>query len=290
MDDFTDLTIDDVTNSDDDSSICISFSASNTTKIDEGKQIESDKEKHQQGTCYNQSIIKQHQMYSHKDGSKIDYDHETLEYFRALRKTHCDPITLEEVDESIAFKFPFEWDPYTGERRGEDPYGALYFNPDILIHTWHSNRLNHLWEELVDNATGHRDGYYSDALGNGPNFHIKGRGEFPEWFLFRLPITDCYLTKDHNSMVVTLGPILTYIEVCQIYSLAESMGNSYAGIFNNNRPNIVDIYKYYKIATNPKPDIKDNADYHKDMSNDEQVQLRTRVNKEAVELLKRMRG
>jgi len=51
-----------------------------------------------------------------------------------LRKNKLDVFTREPINEKYAFKFEYQWDPYTGERLGKDPYGALYFHPDNLIH------------------------------------------------------------------------------------------------------------------------------------------------------------
>jgi hypothetical protein len=50
-------------------------------------------------------------------------------------------------------------------------------------------------------------------VGSGENINIIGRGECPEKYLFRLPIIDCYLEKDYNKSIITMGPKLTIEEI-----------------------------------------------------------------------------
>jgi hypothetical protein len=195
-------------------------------------------------------------QYKMNNGYVIEYDDDTTGYFRAIRKTHIDPIFETYVDESYAFKFDYQWDPYTGERTIKDPYGPLYFDPDSLIKYFHSMRLNNLWNA----AEGDYDGFFGDALGNGPKFEIKGRGDHPEFDIFRLPIITCYLTKDNSEQNITFGPKLTDAEITEIYNLAKQKDiilkhDSYKILFAKHRPNILKLKEYWLNATNKMPRI-----------------------------------
>lgn len=241
---------------------------------------------------YNQSKKKkkkQH-LYFLENGMKISYDPQTCDYYRILRKTGACPITGDEIEDQCAFKFPYEWDPYTGNRKTLDPYGPLHFNPDILIKHFFTTSLSKLYTEIIDTETGEKTGYYDDAVGNGPLFDVNSRGEHPEWYLFRLPITDCYLTKDHNHMLITLGPELTGTDITMINNLAIKMGNTYVESFGCQRPNLIDMFKYYQVAIDPYPSIEFHEDYNSDMTKEKKDELRMRLNREAVDNLRRMRG
>ena len=70
---------------------------------------------------------------------------------------------------------------------------SLYFDPNTLIHYFYINRLKNLWiDESIEDGN-YYQGHYGYAVGNGPDFEIKGRGKHPDWYLFRLPIIDCYM-------------------------------------------------------------------------------------------------
>src|SRR5947209_5077955 len=68
-----------------------------------------------------------------KNGKIVTYNHRTMEFYRVARLRKMDPIIYQDLDDRSAFVFADEWDPYTGERLGKDPYGPFYFNPDNLI-------------------------------------------------------------------------------------------------------------------------------------------------------------
>ena len=97
------------------------------------------------------------------------------------------------------------------------------------------------------------EGYYGDALGNGLDFIIKGRGDFRNYYLFRLPIPDCYLDIQHNNQVVTMGPILTDKEVKEIYNLVLKNKKNYEEMFNKKRPNLIKLKKIYEKAISKNP-------------------------------------
>lgn len=248
---------------------------------------------------YQQSkvIMKQNSLYRLTDGSLITYNDETYEYYKTLRKTKCDPITNEEIDEKYAFKFPYEWDPYTGERKEADPYGPLCFNPDILIKYFHTNRLINIWCEPVPEDQGMYDGWLGDAVGNGPDFNITSRGTFPEWYLFRLPITNCYLTSDHNDMIVTMGPKLTLEEITEIDRLAKLMGNTYELSFGVRRPSLLDMYTYYTEMINPEPKLDSvlandgySLDDYKDFTKEKKDEFKNFAYQHIATSFRRMRG
>lgn len=221
-----------------------------------------------------------------KNGKKITYDHRTEEYYRILRMRKLDPITNHEVDESTGFIFEYEWDPYTGERLDKDPYGPLYFDPDQLIKYFYTNRLSKLWVDPVDDINGYFEGYYDDGVGAGEEFFIPGRGFHPEWYLFRLPIIDCYLTKDHNQQIITMGPKLTESEIIEIDRKAKMKGNSYKQMFSSERPSLIEIKKLYDQAISKNPYIE-NAN---SLNDNELQQAKSDINISAVEQLKKMKG
>ncbi len=240
---------------------------------------------------YKQKKTKEENKYTTTHGNAIEYDNDTILYYRALRTSKIDPILDIEVDERYAFKFPYEWDPYTGERLEKDPYGSLYFDPDSLIKYFWSKRLENLWYQPSDEDGGYFEGYYGDAIGNGPNFKVKGRGNFPEWYIFRIPICDCYLTKDNNHQFVTFGPKLTNDEIEELYNLAikkdRIMGRStYKKLFGKNRPDLLKMKKLWDQATSKNP-ITDNTEKY---SLAEFVQKCATINRKAVDALKEIQG
>ena len=144
----------------------------------------------------NNTIIKK------KDNSNLNnynnkYDDKTINYYRKLREIKLDPILQEQISDNISFKYYNIWNPYTGETLTDiDPYGPLCFHPDLLIKYFYTNRLNELWNEEYDDGENLYEGHYGDALNSGENIFIQSRGENPEKYLFRLPISDCYWKKN----------------------------------------------------------------------------------------------
>ena len=177
--------------------------------------------------------------------------------YENYRRNKIDPILLldlplNDMEEKDLFKFEYKWDPYTGIRsKQKDPNGALYFDPNVLINYFYMNRLNNLWVNDYFDGNDYIQGHYGDALGKYPNFEIKGRGPHPEWYLFRLPIIDCYLEKDHSLQMVTMGPILTDKEIKKIYTLSKRYKKFYKETFGVKRPNIVKMKQIYDKAVNP---------------------------------------
>lgn len=216
-----------------------------------------------------------------------NYTHQTLEFYKNLRIQKIDPISHVEVPENIAFKYPYIWDPYTGETLGEDPYGPLYFNPNFLIKHFYTQRLRKLWVNDTDDKDGYYQGYYDDGVGCGDDFHIVGRGYHPEWYLFRLPIIDLYHTTDHKQQIVTFGPKLTDSEISDIYHKAKQT-KEYRTFFGQNLPNLIEMKRLYDIAISKEPPINDVNII--DCDDNRLAELRIIKNREAVELLKQMKG
>ena len=170
--------------------------------------------------------------------------------YYSYRKNVIDPILLIKLPLhkkkiSDLFCFRYTWNPYNGDRLSKDKDGPLYFDPCTLVHYYYINRLKNLWiEGFIDNEE-YYEGHYGDALGNGPDFEIKGRGKHPDWYLFRLPIIDCYVENNY-SQAVTMGPILTDKEISTIYNLSKKY--NFKKIYGYNRPNLQILKKLYDIA------------------------------------------
>lgn len=226
--------------------------------------------------------------YYDKNGNKIEYDIDTIEKYRVLRKTKIDPISMCEVDEEYSFKFEYQWDPITGERsKDKDPYGPLYFDPLILAKYYYHNRLRGLWiEEQDEGEDGYVwSGYYGDGVGIGEDFNIKGRGSHPEWYLFRLPITDCYLKKDQDKQIITFGPKLTDKEIKYIDDILRKRKKLYKSIYGKYPPSLVDMKNHYEFAINPTPPV-----LNRNLSDSELELERAKINRKAVDNLKNMIG
>lgn len=221
---------------------------------------------------------------------EIKYDRDTREKYRVLRLRKMDPIIFMEIPDEYAFKFKYRWDPYTGERQGEDSNGPLYFDPDLLIKYFHTKRTNKLWVAPKDEHNGgFFHGYYDDGVGAGEDFHLIGRGSHPEWYLFRLPIIDCYLTEDHNKQFITFGPKLTDEEIAEIERLANLRINNYRELFHCNRPSLTKMKKLYDnaIAMRPSIEITDNLE----LLHPSQIQeFYNKANRDAVDQLLGIKG
>ncbi len=218
-----------------------------------------------------------------KDYDK-DYEERTTEYYKTLRLRKMDPFINIDLEDDDAFKFEYMWDPYTGERKEKDPFGSLYFDPDSLIHYFYINRLKNLWTEPSDENGGYYQGYYDMLVGSGENINIIGRGECPEKYLFRLPIIDCYLEKDYNKSIITMGPKLTIEEVKLIDNLASKNPDNYRKMFKKPRPSLYKMKKYYDIAISSNPNIKCIVNANED----KKKEIKYKINCNAVDELRKM--
>lgn len=182
----------------------------------------------------------------------LEYDDDTNTYYRLHRINKTDPITYAKLTDKTCFKFKYMWDPYTGNRsKNEDPYGPLCFSPISLLTHFYKNRLNKLWIDETDEYMG----TFSDGAGSGEDIEVPGRGIYPECYLFRLPVPNCYLKKNHNLINITMGPKLTNSEICEIDRLIVkhwSSDRAYNNIYNK-IDSLYILKCYYDIAIAKKP-------------------------------------
>ena len=188
----------------------------------------------------------------YKDDDPINYKH--------FRINKIDPLLLENLPfngmkNNDIFKFEYKWNPYSGVRLNEkDINGPLYFDPNALIHYFYTNRLNNLWINGYYQNEDFIQGHYGDALGKYPDFEIRGRGKHPEWYLFRLPIIDCYLENNNYSQAVTMGPILTDNEIKKIYRMSKRYKIYFQEMYGYKRPNLIKFKQIYDKAVDPLKD------------------------------------
>ena len=156
-----------------------------------------------------------------KQSIKYDFNKTTTETYRVMRYMCIDPITHEKVPPNLDFTFDYMWDPITGDRIDLDPYGGFHFNVLNLAMNFYYNRLRMLWTdgETIDGIK--YEGYYGDALCSGEDLYVSSRGISKHMHLFRLPIIDCYLTKDFNYSITTMGPKLTNEEIDKIQNIID---------------------------------------------------------------------
>ncbi len=154
-----------------------------------------------------------------------------------------------------------------------------------MIKHFHNKRLNKLWNNPIDENGGFYQGYYDDGVGAGEEFFVKGRGYHPEWYLFRLPIIDCYLTKNHNKQIITFGPKLTDEEINEIDRLASLRPTSYGTLFGHHRPSLSEMKRLYDIAISKTPRCDVDG-----MSSEEKIMMYNKINRQAVDSLVSMRG
>ena len=217
------------------------------------------------------------------DGKKIVFNKKTMDYYCTMRKVGVDPITCEKISDIFAFKVDYMWDPYTGERLQTDPFGPLSFDPITLVYYFYTIRTKKLWMNDVGDKTGYFQGTYDDAVGIGDDFPIPGRGNYREWYIFRLPISDCYLQENYSRQIVTMGPKLTYEDICKIDDLADKIGE-YKFRYRKKKPSLKEIWKYYHIAISKTPHIP-NGEY---LSKLELQNAREALNRAAVDILREM--
>lgn len=227
---------------------------------------------------------------------KKDYDETTTKFYRTLRENKINVIMQENTGFSPekAFCFKYQWDPYTGNILEQDPYGFLYFHPDDLIRYFYIKRLDKLWTDPVDLQHGyHIQGYYGEAVGSGEDIMIVGRGAYPESYLFRLPIFDCYLEKNHDMSLITMGPKLTLEDLMEIDSIAEkSYKNNYKNQYGKKRPSLATMKILYDQAISKEPNLDNIIEYqnlkNKNISKEKLQEFRDKANRIAVDALRKM--
>lgn len=180
------------------------------------------------------------------------YDKTTNETYRIKRLYKIDPITDIEVQSSQCFEFKYKWNPYNGIRTEIDEIGPLCFNAINLYDYYYINRYKGLWTPPQDGF----QGMYGDMVGSGKFGNVKSRGTFPERYLYRLPIIDCYLPSTHNMSIVTMGPELTENEITEI----DAVITKYHPKKSNPKFASLTMLKYYydrALDISPDPDFDD---------------------------------
>ena len=223
-----------------------------------------------------------------RDGKTIVFDDTTMKTYVAARKAKFDIIYYSPCGDSDSiFKYQYQWDPYTGRKILDeagnpipDPYGPLCFNVYNLIKWWYSNRLNGLWIPEQNTPGGTYEGHYGDHLGAGHDIFIRSRGSYPERYLFRLPVIDCYLCIDFDRSIPTMGPKLDNDEIRQIYEIASRERHCMPVMYNisteTNLPDLIEMKRLYDIALDPSLSTETEFDYDQ-------------ISRNAVETLKRIR-
>jgi hypothetical protein len=170
------------------------------------------------------------------------YDKTTTETYRVMRQQHLDPITHEKVPSNLEFKFEYMWDPLTGERLEKDPNGSFYFNCKDLVKNFYYNRLRMLWVEgdIIDGIK--YEGYYGDGVRAGEDLIVPSRGISKHMHTFRLPIIDCYLEKDFDFALITMGPLLNNEEIDSIQDTLDKYYKNKKRKFNINLRVMYDLY------------------------------------------------
>ena len=182
-----------------------------------------------------------------------------LDSYNDYHNNYIDPLIKIDLPKSkYLFKYKYCWNPLNGQILGKDYRGPLYFDPDVLIHYFYTNRLNHLW---IEPSNGYL-GTFGDGMGNGPDFFIQSRGHSPHWYLFRLPLFDAYKNPKEMNQQITLGPILSKEEIKEIYILALNRKNNYRKLFGKKRPDLLKLYEIYNDAIR-QPDVDKNHPSYK---------------------------
>lgn len=227
---------------------------------------------------------------------EYEYDSTTLKHYKAIREHKFNVFLPEssDFDPDTAFAYHNMWNPYNGTISGKDPYGPLLFFPDDLIRYFYIRRLDMLWVEPQDDvALGYYQGYYGDAVGAGVNISVAGRRDYPEKYLFRLPITNCYLPTNHHFSSVTMGPMLTDDQIAEIDKLASMHDSYYLTAFCTKRPSLKAIKCAYDQAISKTPDISHftktmTKEEVKNMSKETLQDYYNKANRRAVDLLKKL--
>ena len=130
-------------------------------------------------------------------------------------------------------------------------------DPLNLCLYFYQKRLDHLWVDELDEGEGggFYEGYYGDGVGAGKNFKIEARGEYPEYYLFRIPINDCYLIEGTPKSIPTKGPELTREEIVEIHQLCKKTPTSEWEEYFTEIPDLEKMYDLYNQAIDDNPDL-----------------------------------
>lgn len=194
------------------------------------------------------------------DGKPVVYDSRTMNYYKTLRQCQLDPFLNISVNPNYVFKFFDQWNSYTGERIGHDPFGPLCFDPTFIIYNFYIHRLDGLWHDAFATKDGYFEGYYDMLVGSGEELEVVGREKYTERYLFRLPIYDCYLTPDHNKSLVTISPKLNDEEINELENLSQTdfVQKEYFKNFNAKCPSVKKLKTYYDNAIAKTVNVSEN--------------------------------
>jgi len=184
------------------------------------------------------------------------YDKMTNETYRIKRLYKIDPILDNEIPKELIFEFKYKWNPYNGIREKIDDIGPLCFNAINLYDYYYINRYKGLWTPPQDGF----QGIYGDMVGCSKNVTVKSRGTYPEKYLFRLPIIDCYLPLIHNLSIVTMGPELLEQEISEIDMIITKLHPKKT---NSKFASLTMLKYYYDRALDISPD--NDLDYIKEL-------------------------
>lgn len=203
------------------------------------------------------------QEINNSNNDKLEiYDKTTCETYRIKRLYKIDPILDTEIPLNLIFEFKHKWNPYNGLRTELDIVGPLCFNALNLYDYYYINRFKGLWVMPQDGY----QGMYGDMVGGGKNCCVKSRGNYPEKYLFRLPIIDCYLPQSHNFSIITMGPELTDQEISKI----DSIVLKYHPKKSNSKFASLTMLKYYydrALEMSPDPNCDEIKELKKKYSN-----------------------
>ena len=132
------------------------------------------------------------------------------------------------------------------------------------------------------------EGRYDDAMGAGEDGFVVSRGFHPEWYLFRLPIPNCYLTPDHNQQFITMGPKLTTDELIEIEGLAiKYWSNEYKKEYKAPMPSVLSMLEFYTQAISINPLNEGDWTEESEITREEAIY---KINTRAVDSLRQMKG
>lgn len=189
-----------------------------------------------------------------KKSIDFQYNFITRETLRMKRLSKRDIFNDEIIPIDECFEYFDMWDAYTGKKIGKkDEFGPLCFNGFELCYFYYINRLNGLFNK----PEGEYDGYYGELLGTGIDINIISRGCYPERYLLRLPVIDCYVYENAKHSHVTMGPILTNDEINKLDDILDYNYKNFNKIICNSAKLMAKIKYHYDEALNYNPNKND---------------------------------
>lgn len=213
---------------------------------------------------------------SDKSNKLNKYDITTLETYRTMRILKIDPLSRQEIPEKLRFEFKYKWNPYSGDILEEDPIGPLCFDAIVLYDYFFANRYKGLWNPPSDGF----QGFYGDYVGEENKMNLQHINGKPEKYLYRLPIIDCYLNENHNYSHITMGPILSDINIEQIDNIVLKHHKN-----KNFLTSLKLLKNYYHKAINSNPSDNEFIELKKKYNNLSSIELRDKYNRKYVDIL-----